>query len=117
MKNVALCLVFFTHSAVKGGRGKTNRQSRLTGFHSAEYKLVCVLDAKTVAVIYNTAPAPVLDRKTLAKCLGTLKIDLASLQGLDGPDVIWARGLPGLYAPESSGRLIAQSILPRLLNP
>ena len=40
-----------------------------------------------------------------------LKIDLASLPGMDGSDVIVARGLPNLEAPESSGHLIAKTVL------
>jgi len=62
-------------------------------------------------LIFNTAPAPVLDKKHLSRCPNTLKIDLASRPGLEGPDVIWARGLPGLYAPESSGNLIAETFI------
>lgn len=57
-------------------------------------------------LIINTVPAMVLPGAT-----GTgLKIDLASHQGMTGRNVIWARGLPGILAPESSGALIAQMI-------
>lgn len=67
-------------------------------------------------VIFNTAPAPVLSDQRLARCRsGCLKIDLASKLGLEGTDVIWARGLPGKDAPESSGKLIAQTVI-RLLE-
>jgi len=59
-------------------------------------------------VIINTAPAPVLD---LSKYPQILTLDLASAKGLMGPDVIWARGLPGIHAPESSGKLIAHFIM------
>ena len=38
-------------------------------------------------------------------------IDLASEPGMQGKSVIPARGLPGKYAPESSGKLIADTIL------
>ena len=62
-------------------------------------------------LIFNTAPAPVLNTDRLSQCPETLKIDLASRPGLEGADVIWARGLPGLYAPESSGKLIAETFL------
>lgn len=62
-------------------------------------------------LIFNTSPAPVLSREVLSRCPDALKIDLASRSGLEGPDVIWARGLPGLYAPESSGKLIAETFL------
>lgn len=62
-------------------------------------------------LIFNSAPAPVLSKNQLSNCSDTLKIDLASRPGLEGTDVIWARGLPGLYAPESSGKLIAETFL------
>lgn len=68
-------------------------------------------DPGQFALIYNTVPAPVLGKSCLSQCPGTLKIDLASTPGLEGTDVIWARGLPGLYAPESSGKLIAETFL------
>ena len=45
-----------------------------------------------------------------------IKIDLASCPGMDAPDVIWARGLPGKDAPETSGELIARTILRLLYN-
>ena len=63
-------------------------------------------------VIFNTAPAPVLTEEALAYCRpDCLRIDLASQKGIAGDDTIWARGLPGKYAPESSGLLIAKSAL------
>lgn len=67
-------------------------------------------------IIFNTAPAPVLPQTVLAFCReDCLKIDLASTLGMDGQDVIVARGLPGKDAPESSGALIADTIL-RLIS-
>ncbi|MBQ8797336.1 MAG: hypothetical protein IJZ56_03980 [Oscillospiraceae bacterium] len=64
-------------------------------------------------VIFNTVPAPVLkDGQCSAGCL---KLELASLPGMAGGDVINARALPNRCAPESSGELIARSIL-RLLR-
>ena len=65
-------------------------------------------------LIFNTVPAPVLDQKSLSHFPNCAKIDLASRKGLAGDDVVWARGLPGLYAPESSGRLLGQRILERI---
>ena len=62
-------------------------------------------------LIFNTAPEPVLSSETLSRCKNCVKIDLASRLGLAGEDVIWARGLPGKYAPESSGKLIAETLL------
>lgn len=67
-------------------------------------------------VIFNTVPAPVLTQTQLASCgPDCVKIDLASLRGMDSADVIHARGLPGKMLPESSGQLIADSVL-RLLE-
>ena len=67
----------------------------IEGIHTENFRL-----------IINTIPAMVLPSVP-----GTaLKIDLASVPGIGGRDVLWARGLPGLLAPESSGALIAQVI-------
>ncbi len=61
-------------------------------------------------VIFNTVPTMLFPA-----CPGNaLKIDLASRLGLGSEDVIWARGLPGKDAPESSGRLIAKTLMPIL---
>lgn len=69
------------------------------------------IDPQKFKLILNTAPAPVLSAEALDVNAGAVKIDLASIKGLAGDDVIWARGLPGLYAPESSGTLIARYVL------
>ncbi len=63
-------------------------------------------------VIVNTVPAPILSETDTAHCRpDCLKIDLASVKGIAGDDVIWARGLPSKDAPESSGRLIAETAI------
>jgi dipicolinate synthase subunit A len=69
------------------------------------------LDLKDISLLINTAPVPVLSEAQLAPYPSLIKLDLASKPGLAGEDVISARGLPGKYAPESSGRLIANTIL------
>ena len=63
-----------------------------------------------ICLLFNTAPAPILDSGALDEFGKCIKIDLASSPGLEGPDVVYARGLPGQYAPESSGKLIAGTI-------
>lgn len=69
------------------------------------------IDPAQYRVIFNTVPTMILP-----DCLGkALKIDLASEAGIGGADVIRARGLPGKDAPESSGELIAKTVL-RLLD-
>ena len=71
------------------------RSCSIENIHTENYRL-----------IINTVPAMVLPSAS-----GTaLKIDLASTPGIGGRDILQARGLPGLLAPESSGALIAQVI-------
>lgn len=63
-------------------------------------------------VIFNTVPFPVLDKTQVGHCQpDCVLIDLASKLGIDSSNVIWARGLPGKDAPESSGHLIARTII------
>lgn len=70
-------------------------------------------------VIFNTVPATLLDREFLEKVNEELMlIELASSPGgIDvcaarelGSNVSWASSLPGKYAPESAGRLIAEYV-------
>lgn len=66
-------------------------------------------------LIFNTAPGPVLSEEQTDHCReNCLRIDLASERGIAGRHVIWARGLPGKDAPESSGKLIARSVIRQL---
>lgn len=63
-------------------------------------------------IIFNTVPAMVLPEQNAKLCRADcLKIDLASVPGISGTDVITARGLPGKLAPETAGHLIAKTIL------
>lgn len=63
-------------------------------------------------VIFNTVPAPVVSGEALTYChADCVKLELASTDGFDGGDILIARGLPGKMAPESSGKLIARTIL------
>ncbi len=61
------------------------------------------------AVIINTAPMPVLTQEDAAP--DALLIDLASVKGISGDRVLWARGLPNKHASEASGALIAKTAL------
>ena len=69
---------------------------------------------KDFRIIFNTAPGMVLPAPLCAQCGSCMKIDLASVPGIEGTDVIPARGLPGIHVPESSGQLIADTVLRRL---
>lgn len=60
-------------------------------------------------VIVNTAPAVLLDEKETNP--QAFLMDLASVQGICGNRVLWARGLPNKEAPEASGTLIAKTTL------
>ncbi len=74
--------------------------------HALGYSLV------RYRIIFNTVPVMVLPQDSLQYChADCLKIDLASAPGMEGTDVKWARGLPGKYTPESSGKLIARTVL------
>lgn len=72
----------------------------------------CIRKLPQFKCIINTAPAKILRQEdmhlTSPDCI---KIDLASVRSLPGPDVLHARGLPGKYKAEASGKLIARTIL------
>ena len=59
--------------------------------------------------VINTIPAMVLSTSGCRKDCALL--ELASQPGMTGGNIIDGRGLPGKYAPEASGRLIARTIL------
>ena len=86
-------------------RKETDRAALLSlGYSAIDTKNI---DPLPYRIIYNTAPTMLLPQ-----CDGNaLKIDLASRLGIGGLDVVWARGLPGRDAPESSGQLIARTVL------
>ena len=59
--------------------------------------------------VINTIPAMVLSASGCRK--DCVLLELASQPGMAGDNIIDGRGLPGKYAPEESGRLIARTIL------
>ena len=62
-------------------------------------------------LVFNTVPVMVLPQCPK----GPLYIELASLPGMEGEEIIDGRGLPNRLAPKSSGKLIAETLL-RILN-
>lgn len=63
-------------------------------------------------LIFNTIPEKILSSRQTERCHpDCVKIDLASKNGIEGPGVIYARGLPGIHMPESSGKLIGQTLI------
>ncbi len=65
-------------------------------------------------IIFNTVPELLLTQAQLRQTKACVKIDLASRRGLEGDDVVWARGLPGVCAPESAGELIARTLIRKM---
>ena len=65
-----------------------------------------------IRIVFNTVPEPILKAEDFSS--DCLKLELASTPGIIGENVTDGRRLPGRYAPESSGALIARSVL-RLL--
>ena len=59
--------------------------------------------------VINTIPAMVLSAFEVRD--DCVLLELASRPGMTGDHIIDGRGLPGKYAPEESGRLIARTIL------
>lgn len=66
---------------------------------------------KSCKILWNTVPEPPLHNSVLNSWNQGIAIDLASFPGMQGNAVIPARGLPGKYAPLTTGKLIAESIL------
>lgn len=63
-------------------------------------------------IIFNTVPTMVYPQEIMALCHpDCLKIELASAPGIGGNDIIDGRGLPNKSAPESSGILIANTVM------
>ena len=92
-------------------RKETDRAMiRALGFDAVEISKIPELLPKC-RLLFNTAPELILRKEEFRSCKHCIKIDLASTPGIEGDAVVWARGLPGVYAPESSGRLIAETFL------
>lgn len=62
-------------------------------------------------LIFNTVPHRIITREQWPRNEKIVALDLASEPGMEGSHVIQARGLPGIHAPESAGRLIAETFL------
>lgn len=62
--------------------------------------------------IINTAPFPIVTERHRSLCHSDcIFLDLASSPGIMGENILWERGLPSRDAPESSGKLIGQTVL------
>ncbi len=75
--------------------------------HALGYRTQKHPDAAGFRAVINTAPAPVLP-----DCPdGVFKMELSSVMGIGGENVLWAKGLPAIYAPESTGQLISRTLM------
>lgn len=68
-------------------------------------------------IIFNTVDAGVIDRKALESCTARLMIDLSSKCGFSVDDALElgikafkAPGLPGVYAPRTAGKILAETV-------
>ena len=105
---IGKCLSKLLHAMGACVTVAARKESRRVMIEALGYKSCGIeeIHPERFRLIINTVPAMVLPSAP-----GTaLKMDLASVPGIGGRDVLWARGLPGLLAPESSGYLIARVI-------
>lgn len=105
---IGKCLAKLLHGLGANVTVAARKESRRVMIDALGYRSCPIEEIHTekYRLIINTVPAMVLPTAP-----GTaLKMDLASVSGIGGKDVLHARGLPGLLAPESSGALIAQVI-------
>lgn len=81
------------------------------GYQSVDYPQIPGI-LNRFRLIYNTVPVKILSESTTYRpdCIA---VELSSISALPG-NVIDGRGLPGKLAPESSGRLIAETVLRRI---
>ena len=111
-KCLAQLLRLMGASVTVAARKETDRAMLMAlGYDAVDIKIPDT-DLAGYRVIFNTIPVAVLSQDALRCCRDDcLKVELASLPGMAGEDIICARGLPNRGAPESSGQLIARSIL------
>lgn len=73
-------------------------------------QLGCIL--RRYRVIFNTVPCPILTKAQTAHCrTDCVLVELASKPGMEAETILDGRRLPGRLAPESSGKLIARTVL------
>lgn len=78
-----------------------------SGYTAVDYSKVADF-LSTYRIVFNTVPHQIMDALIPSSCIG---VELASVDGIQGETIITARGLPGRLAPESSGHLMADTIL------
>lgn len=100
---------------VAARKGTDQAMLQALGFRSADPMHLEPL-LQQFRVLFNTIPSPILSDAQIFHCRpDCIKIELASVRGIAGSQVIPANGLPGKTVPETSGNLIADSII-RILS-
>lgn len=114
-KQLAFLLRSLGCTVTVAARNKSDRALlEALGYFAVDYPQIFKI-LPDIRILFNTVPTQALDRKLLDHRKDCIIIDLASAPGLTCDNIIPARGLPGKYAPETSGKLIAQTFL-RLLK-
>lgn len=80
------------------------------GYRAVDFSEVSAI-LRRYRILFNTVPDLPLNGDIVDAWSTGIAIDLASLPGMSGKRVIPARGLPGRFVPETSGRLIADTIV------
>lgn len=110
-KILAKTLLSFGCDVTVAARKERDRAMlRALGYSAAAIEDLPRLADRT-GLLFNTAPEPILNEQQMNAFRSCLAVDLASQRGLAGEQVLWARGLPGVVVPRSSGKLIAETIL------
>ncbi len=117
-KTLSRCLNALGARVTVAARKPSDREwIRLEGMSAVDYSLK---EINEYSLIYNTVPAPVLDREKLRRVReDVILIDLASAPGGMDADTANARGLtfvhalglPGKTAPKAAGRIIKDTII------
>lgn len=94
------------HVTIAARKEEHRAMAEALGFRAVEIGQIPNHLADT-QLLFNTVPAPVVPVPIPNHCLA---LELASRDGIFGDKVITARGLPGKFAPESAGALMAQYI-------
>lgn len=112
---IGKCLAALLHNAHSpvtiAARKETDRaMAKALGFHAVE---ICEIPKllPQYRVLFNTVPELILRKNDFRVNGHCVKIELASINGIECEDIVVARGLPGVYAPESSGNLIGRIFL------
>lgn len=113
---IAQCLAQLLRSVGAKVTVAARKEENLAIAHALGFSIASIKDLQPAnyRIIFNTVPAMVIPAQEYSQ--DSLKIDLASSKGIDGKHVIWARGLPGKDAPESTGNLIAERLLQILIS-